>query len=60
MPELFGMANYKIVDVEGIGSAKGEKLIASGIKDTDTLLATCKTSAERKELAQKWGISEKD
>jgi len=54
------MANYKIVDVEGIGSAKGEKLIASGIKDTDTLLATCKTSAERKELAQKWGISERD
>jgi len=48
------------VDVEGIGSAKGEKLIASRSKATDALLAICKTSAERKELAQKWGISERD
>jgi len=54
------MANSKIVDVKGIGSAKGEKLIASGIKDIDTLPATCKTSTERKEFAQKSGISERE
>lgn len=53
------MANYKIQDVEGIGPALGEKLNSAGIKDTDSLLAACKTPAQRKALAEKSGIDQK-
>ncbi len=53
------MANYKIEDVEGIGPSFGEKLRQAGIKDTDTLLTTCKTPKGRKELAEKTGIDVK-
>lgn len=52
------MANHKIEDVEGIGSVRGEKFRAAGIKDTDSLLAGCKTAKQRKELAEKVGLSE--
>lgn len=52
------MANYKIEDVEGIGPTYGEKLRAAGIDDTDALLNACKTSAQRKDLAQKTEISD--
>ncbi|MEQ8850522.1 MAG: DUF4332 domain-containing protein [Phycisphaerales bacterium] len=52
------MANYKIEDVEGIGPTYGEKLRAAGIDDTDALLAACKTPKQRKELAEKTGISD--
>lgn len=52
------MANYKIEDVEGIGKATGEKLRAAGVKDTDSLLAKCRTPKDRKELGQKSGIGE--
>lgn len=52
------MANHKIEDVEGIGPARGEKFRAAGIKDTDSLLAGCKTAKQRKELAEKVGLSE--
>jgi predicted flap endonuclease-1-like 5' DNA nuclease len=52
------MANYKIGEVEGIGPAIGEKLRAVGIKDTDSLLAGCRTGKERKDLAQKSGLTE--
>ena len=54
------MANYKIEEVEGIGPAKGEKLRAAGVKDTNGLLAATKTPAARKELAAKTGLTEKE
>lgn len=53
------MANKKIEDVEGIGPAIGAKLKAVGVKDTDTLLARCKTPANRKALAQESGLTDK-
>lgn len=53
------MANYPVQDVEGIGPSYGEKLEAAGIKDTDSLLNACKTPADRRALAEKTGISEK-
>ena len=52
------MANYKIEDVEGIGPVTGEKLRAVGVKDTDSLLTKCRTPKDRKELAQKSGLTE--
>src|SRR5690606_22042420 len=42
-----------------IGRVIGEKLRACGVKDTDTMLAECKTPKQRKALAEKAGISEK-
>lgn len=53
------MANKKIEDVEGIGPVIGAKLKAVGVKDTDTLLARCKTPASRKALAQESGLTDK-
>jgi predicted flap endonuclease-1-like 5' DNA nuclease len=53
------MAKHKIEEVEGIGPAIGEKLRGAGIADTDALLAGAKTPAQRKELAEKTGLSEK-
>jgi predicted flap endonuclease-1-like 5' DNA nuclease len=53
------MANYPIQDVEGIGPVNGAKLEEAGIKDTDSLLNACKTPADRKALAEKTGISDK-
>jgi hypothetical protein len=52
------MANHKIEDVEGIGPVTGEKLRAAGVKDTDSLLANCRTPKERKVLAEKSGLTE--
>lgn len=52
------MANKKIEDVEGIGPATGEKLRAAGIKDTDGLLAACKTAKDRKAVANASGMTE--
>ena len=52
------MANYKIEDVEGIGSVLGEKFRAAGVKDTDALLKSALTSSQRKALAEKTGLSE--
>lgn len=52
------MANYKVEDVEGIGPTFGEKLRGAGIEDTDSLLNACKTPAQRKDLAEKTGISD--
>jgi len=48
----------KIEDVEGIGPVIGEKLRAAGVKDTDALLASCRTPKQRKELAVKAGVPE--
>lgn len=53
------MANYKIIDIQGVGEVYAEKLIAAGIKDTDTLLAKCAKPAGRKALADETGISPK-
>jgi len=51
------MPNYKIEDLEGVGPARGEKFRAAGIKDTDSLLANSCTRKQRKELAEKTGLS---
>lgn len=53
------MANKKIDDVEGIGPAYAAKLTAAGVKDTDAMLAACRTPAGRKALAEKTEISDK-
>jgi len=50
------MANYQIEDVEGIGPIRGEQFRKAGIKDTDKLLAACKTPKKREELSAKTGI----
>ncbi len=53
------MANYKIDDIEGIGPATAQKLIAAGVKDTDSLLKKGCAAAGRKELAAASGLDEK-
>ncbi len=53
------MANYKIEDLEGIGPVIGEKMRNAGVKDTDTLLQNTCTPKQRKELAEKTGLSTK-
>lgn len=53
------MANRKIQDVEGIGPATAEKLQAADVTDTDGLLAAAKTPAQRKALAERSGLAEK-
>lgn len=53
------MANAKIQDVEGIGPAIAAKLQAAGIADTDGLLAQAKTASQRKALAEKTGLTDK-
>lgn len=52
------MANKKIEDVEGIGPVTGEKLRGAGVKDTDGLLENTRSPKQRKDLAEKSGISE--
>ncbi|HEB89494.1 MAG TPA: DUF4332 domain-containing protein [Deltaproteobacteria bacterium] len=52
------MANKKIEEIEGIGPALGEKFVAAGVKDTDTLLERGSTKKGRQELAEATGISE--
>ncbi len=53
------MANKKIQDVEGIGPVVGGKLLAADVKDTDGLLSHARTPAQRKALADKAGLTEK-
>lgn len=53
------MANKKIEDVEGIGPNLGAKLRATGVKDTNGLLARTKTPANRKALAKESGLTGK-
>ena len=52
------MANRKIEDVEGIGPVLGDKFRAAGVKDTDSLLKSALTAAQRKALAEQTGLSE--
>ena len=53
------MANYKVIEVEGIGEVLAKQLNDVGITTTDELLEATKTKKQRKELAEKSGISEK-
>lgn len=50
---------YKIIDIEGVGEAYAEKLIAAGVTTTDALLKKCAAPAGRKVLAEETGISDK-
>ncbi len=52
------MANYKIVDIEGIGPVYGAKLEAASIATTGDLLKACADPKGRKALAQSTGIDE--
>lgn len=49
----------KIEDVEGIGPAFAEKLIAAGVATTDDLLNRGASSAGRSSLSEATGISER-
>ena len=51
--------NYKIIDIEGIGTVYAEKLIAAGINTTEELLAKCAKPSGRKALEETTGISGK-
>ncbi len=50
--------NYKIDDIEGIGSAYGKRLENTGIKDTETLLTFCGSKSGRQKIAEKTEIPE--
>ena len=50
---------YKIIDIEGVGEAYAEKLIAAGVTTTGALLKKCAAPAGRKALAEETGISDK-
>jgi predicted flap endonuclease-1-like 5' DNA nuclease len=49
----------KLVDIEGVGAAYAEKLVAAGVTSTDVLLEKGATPKGRQEIAEKVGISEK-
>jgi predicted flap endonuclease-1-like 5' DNA nuclease len=49
----------KIDEVEGIGPAFAEKLVAAGVKTTDDLLSSGATASGRDKLAEATGISGK-
>lgn len=50
--------SYKIDEIEGIGPANREKLVAGGINNTDDLLAKCGGKKGRVECASATGIGE--
>lgn len=50
--------NYKIEDIEGIGSAYGQRLESVGIKDTESLLVHCGTKAGRQNIVLQTDIPE--
>ncbi|BCX16753.1 MAG: ferredoxin [Geminicoccaceae bacterium] len=52
------MANYKVVEIEGIGPTYAAKLQAANIATTADLLRACADSKGRKALAQSTGIDE--
>ena len=52
------MANYKISDVEGIGSKFAQKLQKAGVRSVNALLENGSSRKDRKELAGKTGIDE--
>ena len=50
---------YKVIAIEGVGAAYGEKLAAAGIEKAEQLLEKCAAPAGRKARAEATGISEK-
>ena len=54
------MADYKIEELEGIGPKLGEKLRNVGITTVNDFLSAAIKKAQRKELAAKSGIAEKE
>ena len=50
---------YKVIDIEGIGPAYGEKLVAAGVNTVEQLLEKCAAPAGRRALAEETGIAEK-
>lgn len=50
---------YKIEEIEGVGTAYGEKLRAAGIATVEKLLEECAAKSGRVAMAEKTGISEK-
>ena len=48
---------YKVIDIEGVGTAYAEKLTAAGIDTATKLLAKCAAPAGRKTLEEETGIS---
>ena len=51
--------SYKIQEIQGIGPAYAEKLIAAGITTSDLLLEKGQTPKGRKELEEATGLSSK-
>ncbi len=49
--------SYKIDEIEGIGPAYAQKLLAAGIKTTDDLLDACGAGKGRDAVAAKTGLS---
>lgn len=50
---------YKIEEIEGIGEAYAQKLMAAGVKTTENLLEKAASKKGRAALAEETGISEK-
>lgn len=50
---------YKVIDIEGVGAAYAEKLIAAGVNTAAQLLDKCATPAGRKALEEATEISGK-
>lgn len=50
---------YRIDEIEGIGPANKEKLMAAGVTNTDQLLEKAASKAGRQALAAETGIDEK-
>lgn len=47
---------YKVIDIEGVGSAYAEKLVAAGVDTAAKLLEKCSSPAGRKALEEETGI----
>lgn len=56
-PAASGYSHVPVVDVEGIGPAYADKLVAAGIINTDDLLSAGATRAGREKIAEASGIS---
>lgn len=50
---------YKVIDIEGVGAAYAEKLVAAGVNTAAQLLEKCAAPAGRKALEEETGISGK-
>jgi predicted flap endonuclease-1-like 5' DNA nuclease len=52
------MANYKISDIEGIGSKFANKLRSAGVRSVNALLESGGTRQSRKKLSEMTGVDE--